>query len=208
MTATARIEPRAERIPPKPTAHPEPAPVVFYDGDRIYFRPVEPEDEPQMRRWINDPANWRGLGTRGPLNACREREWIEQQSKSTTDVQFGIVVRQGHRLIGTAGLHRIDPIARKAEFGINLGDRAYQNKGFGTEATRLAIRYGFEELNLNRIGLWVLSSNPRAIRCYQKSGFVPEGCQRQAAFRNGQYVDAYAFGILREEWEGRRSESR
>ena len=198
--ATAnRIErpPAQERL----AAKPDPMPVVYYEGDRIYFRPVEPTDEPLLRKWINDPANWRGLGVRGPLNTCREQEWIEQQSKSPDEVTFGVVVRPGHRLIGTAGLHRIHPIARRAEFGINLGDREFQNKGFGTETARLVMRYGFEELNLNRISLWVFGNNIRAIRCYQKAGFVHEGCDRQAVYVNGQYHDVYRFAILREEWE-------
>ena len=93
------------------------------------------------------------------------------------------------------------PNDRKAEFGINLGDVAYQNKGFGTEAARLAIRFGFEELNLNRIGLSVFANNTRAIRCYQKAGFVQEGCLRQAFYRSGQFHDEYRFAILRDEWQ-------
>lgn len=45
------------------------------------------------------------------------------------------------------------------------------------------------------------ANNPRAIRCYQKAGFVQEGCLRQAVFRNGQYEDEYRFSMLRNEWE-------
>lgn len=213
MTATAltRVsETRSHSSPARAAAIPAPSVrsadasdgrVVHYEGDRIYFRPIEPADEPLLRRWINDPANWRGLHTRGPLNEIREREWIEQLGKSAADVVWGIVVRDGDRLIGTTGLHGISPIARKAEFGINLGERSYQSKGYGTEAVRLTLRYGFEELNLNRIALWVFAGNPRAISCYQKAGFQPEGCERQAAYRNGRYEDVYRFAILRAEWE-------
>lgn len=183
------------------TAAAEAAKVVSYAGERIYLRPIELEDEPLLRRWINDPRNWRGLMFRPPINACREREWIESLGKSTTDYVFGVVVRNGDRLIGTAGLHRINAINRSAEFGINLGDVAYQNQGYGTETARLLIRYGFEELNLNRIALSVFANNPRAISCYQKSGFVHEGCLRQALYRGGRFHDEYRFAILREEWE-------
>ena len=78
--------------------------------------------------------------------------------------------REGDRLIGVTGLHNVQSVDRKATFGINIGDRAFQNKGYGTEATILCLRYGFEELNLNRMALSVFSNNPRAIRCYQKAG--------------------------------------
>jgi RimJ/RimL family protein N-acetyltransferase len=179
----------------------ESAPVVYYMGERIYFRPFELSDEPTIRRWINDPRIWPTLLHRGPLNACRETEWIESQGKSKTDYVFAIVTKDGDRLIGSTGLHQIDARTRSATFGLLIGEVAYQNRGFGSEATRLAIKYGFRELNLNRIQLGVLASNWRAIRAYQKAGFVHEGCLRQAQYGQGEYVDEYRFAILREEWD-------
>ena len=50
----------------------------FYEGDRIYFRPLELEDEPLLRGWRNDPQNWATLQTAQPFNAIREKEWIEK----------------------------------------------------------------------------------------------------------------------------------
>ena len=189
------------------SANDEPTNVVYYEGERIYFRPIELADEAQFRQWINDPRVWRGLMHRPPMNACQEREFIESQGASTTNYVFGIVMRAGHRLIGSAGLSRIHQANRSAMFGIMIGDVAYQNRGFGTEAVQLALRYGFEELNLNRIALSVFSNNPCAIRCYQRAGFVHEGCLRQAMYRNGQYHHEYKFAILREEWENRLADS-
>lgn len=178
--------------------------VVYYEGQRIYFRPLELEDEPLLRRWINNPANWRTLLHRPPLNAAREREWIESQGKSHSDYVFGIVVKQGDRPIGTTGLHRIDAVNRSASLGICIGESSFQGRGFGREAVRLALKYGFEELNLNRIELSVFADNWRAIRTYQKVGFVQEGCLRQAHYRNGRYQDEYRFAMLRTEWEAAR----
>jgi RimJ/RimL family protein N-acetyltransferase len=114
------------------------------------------------------------------------------------------VVRDQDRLIGTTGLNQIDWRARRAVFGICVGDVDFQSRGYGIEAVRLVLRYGFEELNLNRIALSVFSHNLRAIRCYQKAGFVHEGCLREAWFQGGRYLDEYKFAILRDEWaEGR-----
>ncbi len=201
MATLTRAAPAAKYRSDSLAVTPAPARIVFYEGQRIYFSPIEPEDEPLLRRFINEPANWRGLMHRGPVNSCREREWVESLGRDGKEYAFGIVVREGDRLIGVTGLHNINPISRSASFGINIGDRAFQNKGYGTEATALCLRYGFEELNLNRIALSVFSINPRAIRCYQKAGFVQEGCLRQAVFRNGQYEDEYRFSMLRDEWE-------
>lgn len=174
--------------------------VVFYRGERIDLRPIEPTDEPLLRRWVNDPAIRCWLNSTGPVNQVRELEWIQSLGRDKEHVVLGIVARAEDRLIGTVGLDRIDPIARRATLGISIGERTYHNRGYGTEAVGLALRWGFEELNLRRIELQVLATNIRAIRCYQKAGFVLEGCRRDHFYRGGQYVDEYLFALLRDEW--------
>jgi RimJ/RimL family protein N-acetyltransferase len=175
--------------------------IRYYEGERVYFRPLEPSDEPLLREWINDPANWRTLDHLLPVNELREREVIEKRYKSASDIALGIVVRSGDRLIGVASLNRINGPNRSAVFGIVLGDRAHQSQGYGTEATRLMVRYGFRELNLNRIGLTVYADNERGIRAYRRAGFVQEGRLREVYFRNGSYHDELQFSLLRSEWE-------
>lgn len=187
---------------------PEPAEaderVLFYEGDRIYLRPIELTDEHKLRRWVNDPDIWQYLMHRQPINSVREREFIEGQGRQPGEYVLGIVVRNGDRLIGSVGLHGVHPVNRSATLGVMIGDKAYHGKGFGTEAVRLMVRYGFEELNLNRIALHVFAHNFRAIGCYQKAGFVHEGCLRQALYRSGQFVDEYLFAILRKDWLAQR----
>ncbi|NLX20285.1 MAG: GNAT family N-acetyltransferase [Phycisphaerae bacterium] len=175
--------------------------VVCYVGERIYFSTLEPEDAPVLERWINDPHIWANLSMRPPCNAPRERAWIEKLGSDPSEHVFGIVVRAEDRLIGSVGLHRIHPANRSAMLGISIGDAGYHNRGYGTEAVKLMLRYGFEELNLNRIGLAVYAHNLRAIRCYQKAGFVPEGCLRDSLYQGGRFHDEYRFAILRAEWD-------
>jgi RimJ/RimL family protein N-acetyltransferase len=182
------------------TVHAQAAPVVYYDGKRIYFRPMEPEDEPTLRRWINDPRIWSTVHHRPPANSLREREWIESQGKSNTDYVFGIVAKDGHRLIGSCGLHAISLIAHHATLGIMIGQTDLHDHGYGTEAMRLLLRLAFHELNLNRVELCVFDHNPRAIHVYEKCGFVLEGRHRQASWRHGQYRDILRYAILRQEW--------
>ncbi len=175
--------------------------LVSYAGDRVYFRPVEQADAPLLQRWINDPRNWHTLGGRvPPTNAGQEHEWIQSQDRDRSQCVFGIVLKDGDQLIGDVVLRGIDPIARKAELGIMIGDAEYKDRGLGTEAVRLMARFAFKELNLRRISLKVLSNNPRAIRTYQKAGFVQEGCDREAAYSDGEFHHVYSFGLLRREW--------
>ena len=175
--------------------------VIFYEGQRIYLRPIEVEDEPLFRLWMNDPRNWQPLGRCRPVNKVEETQWLEKSHESDKDVVFGIVVREDDRLIGSAGLHRIDWIARAATLGIVIGDIGYQDQGYGTEAVKLVLDYGFTTLNLHRVQLDVFSHNPRAVRAYEKAGFVFEGRLREAFHRQGRYIDVLRYGILRREWE-------
>jgi RimJ/RimL family protein N-acetyltransferase len=62
------------------------------------------------------------------------------------------------------------------------------------------VKHGFQTINLNRIYLRVLETNPRAIRAYEKAGFTHEGRQRQADFRDGRYIDLLVMSMLRSEF--------
>lgn len=86
------------------------------------------------------------------------------------------------------------------EVGIFIGDKNYWNKGYGTDAMRILIRFIFEQMNINKIKLNVYEFNPRAVRCYEKCGFKKEGTLRQEIFRDGKYYDQYIMSILREEY--------
>jgi len=104
------------------------------------------------------------------------------------------------KMIGSCGFFNLDKRNRSAEFGIMIGDKSYWNRGYGTEAVRLLAQHGYNTLNLNRIYLRVLETNPRAIRAYEKAGFTLEGRQRQAEFRDGKYIDMLVLSMLKDEF--------
>lgn len=172
----------------------------YYEGDRIYFRAIEPQDEPMVRRWLHDPQTRATLARVLPISRAAEREWIDGLYRDGGVVGFLIVLREGDRAIGSVGLHDVHAINRSATFGILIGEKDLRGRGYGTEATRLMLKFAFEELNLNRVGLGVFSTNKAGIRAYERAGFVREGCFRQACFRGGRYVDELRYAILREDW--------
>lgn len=85
---------------------------------------------------------------------------------------------------------------RRAELGIALGDKAYWDGGYGTDTMRTLCRFGFEEMNLHRIELWVFEENVRAQHVYQKVGFTVEGRLRDAMYKAGHYQDGILMGLL------------
>lgn len=175
--------------------------VTYYEGERIYLRPLELADEPRFRVWVNDPANWSTLGKAFPTNERREREFLEKLYETNDQCLLGVVVREADRLIGSVSLRDMHPVNRCGTFGLLVGDLEQQGKGYGSEATRLMVRMGFEEFNLNRIQLSVMAHHERAVRLYERAGFVLEGRSREAYFRQGRYVDALRYAILRSDWE-------
>lgn len=110
------------------------------------------------------------------------------------------VIEFGGRCIGTARLHHVDEQNRRARYAIGIFDPSAWGKGFGTEATRLVLRYAFENLRLHRVDLRVLAYNHRAIACYKKCGFVQEGVEREGALIAGQWQNDVIMSILEHEY--------
>jgi RimJ/RimL family protein N-acetyltransferase len=175
----------------------------FRVGELIYLRPLEREDAPTIAPWINDPDVSRNLLQYLPLNVRAEEQFIDRLYQDDQQTALGIVVKETDRLIGVTGLHKHDHRSRQASFGILLGVKTEWDKGYGTEATALVVRYAFDTLNLNRVWLHVFEDNARAIRAYEKVGFRREGLLRQDNFRDGRYGNTVVMGLLREEWAGR-----
>ena len=104
------------------------------------------------------------------------------------------------RVIGEVRLDRVDMNDRRASLAIGIRDPYCLGRGIGTQAIRLVLGFAFERLNLHRISVRVLAYNHRAIRAYQKCGFVIEGREREAARVNGEWYDDVMMGLLDREF--------
>jgi diamine N-acetyltransferase len=178
-------------------------------GERIRFRAVEREDLPIFVKWLNDPEVIQGILVHSPISQADEENWFERMIKRPPDEHvFGIEVQEidqdggkgNWKLIGTFAFDHIDWRNQSSEFGIMIGDKSYWNQGYGTEAVRLLAQHGFKTLNLNRIFLHVFENNPRATRAYEKAGFIHEGRERQAEFKDGKYIDVLRMSMLKDEF--------
>lgn len=176
--------------------------VQFLSGTLVYLRPWERSDATTILPWVNNPAVTRTLLIHRPMNLQAEEKFIEDINSSSNSVGLAVVERASHRVVGSVGLQDIDPSSRHAQFGLVIGEVGDWGKGFGTEATRLMVRYGFETLNLHRIWLHASAANPAAIHVYEKLGFRHEGVLRDAHYREGCYHDLVVMGMLRGELVG------
>ncbi|MBZ0315758.1 MAG: GNAT family N-acetyltransferase [Anaerolineae bacterium] len=171
-------------------------------GEKVYLNAITREDIPQFGRWFGNLELLSYLWTDAvfPQTQEDETDWYERMRKSD-DYDFAIRALDHNQLIGSISIKAPDWKNRSAVFGIAIGDPNYWGQGYGTDATRVILRYAFLELNLHRVELYVYNTNPRAIKSYEKVGFQLEGVKRQAAFRDGQYFDIHIMGILRDEWQ-------
>jgi RimJ/RimL family protein N-acetyltransferase len=176
-------------------------------GDQIRFRAIEKEDLPSFVRWLNDPEVKLGLSLLYPLSLAEEEEWFSNMlKKPPRERPMAIEIQPDPRkdhwvFVGNCGLFLLDWENRSAEIGIHIGEKTYWDKGFGTRAMQLLLKHGFESMNLHRIFLRVYESNQRAIRSYEKAGFIQEGKMREAQYLKGSYVDVLLMSVLRQDWQ-------
>jgi RimJ/RimL family protein N-acetyltransferase len=171
------------------------------EGRLVNLRPLEPGDLERVFTWINDQETIRFLAARYPISMSEEERWLTNQpAAGFANMRLAIETKDGVH-IGNCGLHEGQAENRKASLGIVIGDKDYWSNGYGTDAIVTLLRFGFHEMNLNRIWLHVYEFNERAIACYKKCGFVEEGRLRQNAFTEGRYWDTITMGILRSEFD-------
>ena len=170
-------------------------------GDRIYLSPRSTEDVEKYTQWLNDFEVTDYIGRSEKIMSLEgEKKYLEENSNP--EAVFSIVTLDEDKLIGSVGLELINHFNRKATLGIFIGDKDYQSKGYGTEAIRMILDYGFNYLNLHSINLQLMSFNERALKCYKKCGFKENGRTREDAFVNGNYYDTLIMDILEDEFEG------
>lgn len=174
-------------------------------GDRIYLSPKGTSDEEieKFTEWMNDFQVTDYTGRSGQITTLNsEKEYLEKAAKNTENRSFDIVELENNKLIGTIGLEKINWINRSAVLGIFIGDEEYRNNGYGTEAIKLILEYGFKYLNIHNIRLDLISMNERAHKCYLKCGFKDAGRSREEVFLNGKYYDKLHMDILENEFQG------
>jgi ribosomal-protein-alanine N-acetyltransferase len=178
----------------------------FLTGSRLYLRTLREEDvDGPYLTWLNDAAVCQGNSHHVyPYTRPQALEYVRQATTSTRELILAVVHIETDRHIGNVALSGINAIYRTAEFSILLGDATIWGKGFGREAGRLLLAHGFYALNLNRVGCGTFATNEGMKKLARELGMKEEGVRRQAAWKDGRFVDVVEFGILREEFEATR----
>jgi ribosomal-protein-alanine N-acetyltransferase len=172
--------------------------------ERLILRPYRPEDAPELQRLIGErDVVARLTDVPFPYEDGMAEEWIggrQESFEKGNAVDLAITHREEGYLIGGTSLMNINQPSQRAEIAYWLG-KPYWRKGYGTEAARAIVKYGFETLGLHRINGRHFGRNLASGRVLQKIGMKHEGCQRQAYKKWGKFEDFELYGILRSEYE-------
>jgi RimJ/RimL family protein N-acetyltransferase len=170
-------------------------------GEKVVLRTLEREHCHQL--WERyQPAE--PLPTE-PLNPGLSVEgadkWFEemQARQGREHVYLGVFTRDGE-LLGDIQLADINWRDRTANLGGSIACQDERGQGYGTDAARTLLRYGFQHLDLYRVTAVVAEHNAAAQRALEKLGFVQEGRERQAIYCEGRRWDRLRYGLLRDEF--------
>lgn len=175
---------------------------MLFESSRVKLRKMTKEDTELYHKWRNDVEVMHSTNPSLDVYPMEEtKDFVDHVILGTHAGKSYIMVEKGKESpIGIVALINIDYKNRNAECIIDIGEKEYWGKGYGSEGLKLLLDYAFYEMNLHRVYLKVFSFNDKAISLYNKIGFIQEGSSRQSLFRDGTWYDIIHMGILQNEY--------
>ncbi len=174
--------------------------MLYYENFRI--RSLKIEDANFTATLRQDFSTNSMLGHFVFVSEDSQKNWIEKIS-SIKESNYFIFEKKDHNnwlKIGLVRVNHIDMINRSASVGGDIAPE-FRGNGYAKIMFKIIFNFCFDYLNLNRLWLHVLENNLNAINLYKKMGFIEEGTQRKAVFRNSKYLDYKMMSILKEEYQ-------
>lgn len=165
----------------------------------IYIREMTYEDTDHIVEWRNKDSVRKNFIYQALFTRESHENWIRTMIETGKVVQMMICEMATGRAVGSVYIRDIEPIHKKAEYGIFIGEDDARGKGYGTAAAKLMIKYCFEERKLHRLFLRVYAENAQAIASYEKAGFVKEAYLHDDVYVDGRYRDIVLMGIINQQ---------
>lgn len=173
-------------------------------AEELHLRAFEYEDLELINRWHNDEEiNSMTGGAKRYVSSEYDKKWLEDKMlNNSTNIYCAICTKNKNKIIGFISLNTIDYINRKAYWGgLLIGDKEERNKGYATNATYLMLKYGFEELGLNKItGHW-LEDNKVSIILGKMMGFKQEGKLKDEVYKNGRFNNVIIMSLFNDDFK-------
>lgn len=172
-------------------------------GEMVTLRPVRAQDADASWQLVNDPEGRRLTGTTAVFTREEVEDWCATVGSVEGRFDWAITAGGRDEMLGEIVLNHLDERAGSANVRIGMRP-GHRGRGYAREAMMLVLRFAFgappEGLGLHRVGLDVLSVNPRAKALYESLGFAPEGTLRDAHLDGERLCDVHLMGMLDDEF--------
>jgi len=168
-------------------------------GNNIYIRILEREDMKKIYKWFNDEEIGDIMGYLPVFRIENQLKYYENSLDDKARFVFAICTHNDEH-IGNVGLGKINYVSRNCMLNIFIADHKNRNKGFGSEAIKLVLRFAFNKLNMHKVYLQTSDRFEGAVHMYERLGFYKEGVMRDHYYSNGRYDDKIIFSILKNEF--------
>lgn len=171
----------------------------------IKLERIEDNDMVYIYEWFKDIEFLKFYDYMPPIpqSADEVNKTFRDYKKNEESDVFAIKLFDSNQIIGIAGFDDIVKENKVATLFIGIGNKDVRGRGYGKEALKLLLEYGFNKLGFHRIQLNVLEFNIAAISLYEKAGFKREGTYREFVLRDNKRYDLLLYGILKSEWKKR-----
>lgn len=171
--------------------------------ERLSLRPMHPIDAEDMFDYARRPELTKYLLWREHEDIYFTRDYLNYINRRYALGDFydwAIIEHESRKMIGTCGFTNIYPSNNSAEIGYVLNPD-FHRRGFGSEAVKRVLKFGFEELSLNRIEARFMQGNEASLALMRSVGMTFEGYMRDLIFVKGSYRTVGVSSILRSEYE-------
>ena len=160
-------------------------------GKQVYLRPItdSEEDTNNIIRWRNSDVVRPYFIYQKPFTVEGHRKWLKNEIFSGKGFQFIVCRVEDDKPIGCTYLRDYDVHARKAEYGMYIGEQIEKGKGVGTEILGLTLEFAFGTLKLHKVFSRIFADNPASIHSVSNNGFDQEAYLKDEEFVNGEYRD-------------------
>jgi len=170
--------------------------------ERLLLREMTPEDVNALLIHFGNAEVVKFINMQPIKTIEQANEWLKWMGgifAAKDGLRWGIILSNSDTLIGSAGLHHWNREAHYATIGCDIA-YPYWGHGYGQEAMRQLIEFGWEQMKLNRIEADIEQGNQRSAHVLKNLGFKKEGVLRQRLLKAGKFYDVHRYSILRCEY--------
>ena len=169
------------------------------ETDRLILRQVTNDDAKSLLTYFSDTDVMKYYGLepfKSIDDVLDEISWYKSLFEKGTGIRWGISLKGSDKIIGSCGFFNRAVEHSRTEIGYELS-KEYWGKGIAGEALESVVKYGFQNLQLERIEALVEPANLASLKLLDKIGFEKEGLLRHYEFTCGKFDDLYIYSILK-----------